>query len=187
VLNKPEGVSRIRDAESYREQPDLDIYAPAFEGVGLSKKFAGTDIDGIFGAVLRQSGHGLWERAGRLLVQEHKKCEASLISVTGGQHRALAGLAAIDPVKLRVIYTFGPVDQPSMQRWAHVNPNGSIGKLQDFTDDVENWPHRRWIKRVLADVKNDNDTHEPRVERIARFESVIAMLRLIVDAERGLP
>lgn len=153
ALSDPGAVKRIRDPDAYmREQPDLDVYAAAFDGMGLSPRFAGTDVD-MFFSLFMQPLHGLWERSGRILIQEHKRT-LTTIDPTGGQFRALAVLASINPDRLNVIITFGPVDVPSEQFWSHLSPGSdfrppSVTPAKPFTQDVEQWPHRRWLRLVM--------------------------------------
>lgn len=147
MLSNPENVSRIRSADEYREGIDLDIYAPAFADVGLSAKFAGTDIDGIFGTIGWQDAHGMWERDGHILIQEHKRSMPRSYE-SSGQFQALAALARVNPKLLFVIVTVGPFDSPAGQQWHHILAGGVLGQPSLCTEDVETWPHRRWIRMV---------------------------------------
>lgn len=162
ALTDPSTVRRIKDPDAYlREQPDLDVYAAAFADMGLSPKFAGTDVDAFF-SVFMQPLHGMWERAGRILIQEHKR-HVSRPDPTGGQFRALAELSKINPEKLNVIITFGPVAAPHEQQWSHLLPGSGFSgphvtwPPQPFTADVEKWPHRRWLRLVMGKPFVAND------------------------------
>lgn len=149
MLNNPGAVTRIRNVSSYRDQPDLDIYAPAFAGVGISNRFAGTDIDGFFGIMVQQHLHGMWERNGHVLIQEHKKHQPEELDKSSGQYRALSAFAKISD-RICVVFTFGPTDNPSLQRWFRLFQNGRTSAIQQCTEDPETWPHRQWIKKVLG-------------------------------------
>lgn len=154
ALRNPASVARIYDPAAYlREQVDLDVYAPAFEGMGLSARFAGTDVDACF-TVLPQPIHGMWERAGRILIQEHKVREVPF-DPTNGQHRALAVLAALNRDRLHVIITFGPINRPADQTWSHLVSGNDFmpthfSAPRPFGVDVEQWPHRRWLRLVTG-------------------------------------
>lgn len=154
-LERPEDVGRIRSADAYRDQPDLDLYREAFVGVGLSEKFAGSDIDGIFGAFVRHTGHGLWERRGFVLIQEHKRRDPDGLDEHSGQLRALRALRGATAYlgrfpRITVLVTFGDTKDPRAQRYRWLRPEGLTAPSLPFTDDIEQWPHRIWIQAVLS-------------------------------------
>lgn len=151
MLSNPEAVDRMQRPDLYKtSQPDLDKYRPAFEGMGLHPKFAGSDLDGIFSMIIdvEQPEGGFWERHGCVLIQEHKLSSTSTKSI--GQFRALAELAKISPDRLAVIFTYGPPNDPTEQTWQCLLPNGQLSPVEPFTTDVEKWPHRRWIRKANA-------------------------------------
>lgn len=164
MLSNPEAVPRIRSVSRYRDQPNLDIYAPAFVGVGISNRFAGTDIDGFFGIMLQQPMHGMWERNGFVLIQEHKKHSPEDLDKASGQFRALSAFANIDSERICVIFTFGPTDQPAQQRWFRLFARGRTSQIQQCTDDPETWPHRQWIKKALGRSVDNPGLDSPEAE-----------------------
>jgi len=187
VLSNPEAVGRIAWPETYKNsQPDLDVYRPAFEGLNLHPKFAGTDLDGLFSIAIdaEQPEGGLWERNGCVLIQEHKTSPSTTKS--RGQFRALLELAKISPDRLHVIFTYGPPNTPTEQTWQFLNPNGILSPEEAFTADIEKWPHRRWIKKANARVAPGGFMTRSQIadclEVIAKLDAVKAKLMAEVFA-----
>jgi hypothetical protein len=150
VLTDPGSVSRIRSVSAYRDQPDLDVYNAAFNGMVPSRRFAGTDIDGFSALVYQQPLHGLWERNGYFLIQEHKKHAPSELETTSGQFKALAAIADVAPDRIFVVFTYGPARSPELQQWQRLWPGGQLGALQVCTSDPETWAHRHWIRKAKS-------------------------------------
>jgi hypothetical protein len=152
--------ARIRNASSYRgAQPDLDAYAECFEDLVASRRFAGSDVDGLFAA--GHVVHGVWERHGHVLVLEHKASPRSWAS-SRGQWYALNTLAAIGREhrpdarsrRLVVIVTYGE-DPSRPDAWAHLPiPGWERGVRPHRTrsidwSDRESIPLRKWIRMVV--------------------------------------
>jgi hypothetical protein len=161
VLSNPEDVERIVNARSYKEQPNLDIYAAAFRGVGLSNAFAGTDVDGFFGLMLQQPVHGAWERNGYVLIQEHKKHQPETLKRDSGQVRALAAFANISEDRICVVFTFGNVTTPVGQKWQRLFSGGRWSAVQTCTEDPETWPHRQWLRKIVKQESIDLPISQP--------------------------
>jgi len=148
-------LAHIRSVESFLSSaPDLSAYQSCFDGFA-SSRFTGTDLDGIF--VASWAGHGMWERGGYSLIQEHKSCPEALAS-SRGQWMALNSLASI-PTKARlsVIVTFGDPDAPSAWKrlpvadWRRLRSRDDFAAMQVWAiklHDIETWPHRQWIRWV---------------------------------------
>ena len=132
-------VARISNPGAYAAQVDLDLYRPCFDGLGLSPKFAGTDIDAVF---FRPTG-GMWERRGQILIQEHKAHPSDRMDWTSGQSQALIALGQKRGVS--VIVTFGDPENPAGHEWAHACDKRNTRRC---TEDVETWPHRLWLRNV---------------------------------------
>ena len=157
-------IARIRNPQAYADgQPDLDVFRPCFDGF-TSFRFTGSDIDGIF--VECWAGHGLWERYGNVLIQEHKRCPGSWAGARG-QWLALNTLAMIARPRagkttyrsLSVVVTYGDPNSPTA--WQSLPAKGwrcaSTGNHFEAMplricslDDVESLPHRKWIRWVSA-------------------------------------
>lgn len=144
-------IGRIRNPGAYADgQPDLDVFRPCFDGF-TSPLFAGSDVDGAF---VFWPPHGLWERRGHILVQEHKAAPASWEHCKG-QRYALESLARVAPFKigcprsLTVIVTYGEPNNPDRFEWLW------RGWSRIETCDLEkpdSMPHRRWIQVVAASL-----------------------------------
>jgi hypothetical protein len=143
-------IGRIRNPEAYAEgQPDLDVFRSCFDGF-VSPLFAGSDVDGLF---VCWPPHGLWERRGHVLVQEHKAAQESWAR-SMGQWWALSALARIAPFKpgadrsLTVVVTYGDPNSPGHFEW--VQPNGQRRLEECSLAQPDTMPHRRWIKAIAA-------------------------------------
>ena len=154
--------ARIRNREAYAAgQPDLDVFNKCFEGF-TSPKFCGTDVDGTWS--YSWAPHGLWERRGHFLIQEHKQSRRTWIGCYGqwlalnmlgefGKHARKRGT----PGSLFVVATYGEnPDQPThfhwlpvrkeWRRWRTENDFATIPARRITADDIETWPHRAWIR-----------------------------------------
>lgn len=154
--------SRIRSLANYqRNQIDLDIYARAWDGIGLHPKFGGCDVDGLFSldGPIELSG-GFWERKGHVLLQEHKSTEDAYFGGPRGQQRLLQALVDMGQEldgRIAVLVTWGPLDTAVGQGWRWLRPGWSTNPPRTSparvcTADVETWPHRQWIRAVQGVV-----------------------------------
>lgn len=150
---------RIRNLAAYRAgQPDLDVFKKCFEGY-TSPRFCGSDIDAMYWAP-----HGLWERCGHILVQEHKTAPASW-SGSHGQWYALNSLAEIGqelrPIgsthSLVVLVTYGEANNPDRYHWLPVHAWGRFAARESFDrmkltacslSNINSMPHRIWISAI---------------------------------------
>lgn len=143
-LAHPERVARIRDADAAFEGRPVGVEVRLSRSVRVPASFAGSDIDGLY---FYSPIHGLWERRGHVLIQEHKTCRPEEYDPTSGQAIALRCLAELSD-RLDVAITFGPPNDPTQQSYITLGRGGRGRVARRHGDDPSTWLHARWLEYV---------------------------------------